>query len=95
MTNSGLIPPTVADMGFVLWGPTWAHALSEALCVTLADIAAWETDPTRRPADLQEQLDNFCEVRMQEIDLLRTLMGEVGLGRADRAETDPAGEPEE
>ena len=86
--------PSLADMGWALWGPTWADALSESFEVAKDQIATWETDPTSRPTDLEAMLDDLCEVRIQEIQLMQAQLKETGLGRADVAESTDPGKPE-
>lgn len=82
-----LEPPSLADMGWVLWGATWAESLSEALGVTVSEIAAWETDPASRPADFDTTLDNLCDIRIQEIQLVQGHLNQTGLGKSDHAES--------
>ncbi|HET7085880.1 MAG TPA: hypothetical protein VFI23_13975 [Rhizomicrobium sp.] len=72
-------PPSLKDMGHVLWGPHWREALAQALDVTKEDVENWEADPASRPADLQRTIENLGVVRLEEIGLMLVQMKENGL----------------
>ena len=76
-----LIPPTLDEMGHVLWGVNWRDYLAEALEATVDEIRAWESDRAKRPADLQKQIDHLCVTRIQEIEIMRALLEKTGLRR--------------
>ena len=84
MTEMTLIPPTLDDMGITLWGSDWRDCLAEALGVEVDDVLIWETEPEKRPADLQDQLENLGLARIGEIEIMVAQMKETGLrGRDD------------
>ena len=75
-------PPTLSDVGHVLWGANWREALAEALDATKEEVTGWETDPSGRPEDLQRTLENLGVVRLEEIGLMLVQMKENGLSDA-------------
>ena len=77
-----LIPPSLEDMGCTLWGPGWRDCLAYALDVEVDNILVWETEPEKRPADLQDQIENLGMTRIGEIELMLTQMKEAGLAMA-------------
>ena len=80
-----LIPLTLAEVGWALWGSTWAEALAETMDVTLEDVARWENDPESRPVHLEAELDTMCDVYAREILLVQSRLKRTGLARADNA----------
>ena len=72
-------PPTLGDIGHVLWGPQWREALAQELGTSKEEVTAWEKDPTSRPADLQRTIENLGVVRLEEIGLMLVQMKETGL----------------
>jgi hypothetical protein len=76
-----LIPPTLDDIGRTLWDSNWRENLAEALETTPNEISGWETDPAKRPANLEKQIDHLCVRRLQEIMIVRELVQETGLAR--------------
>jgi hypothetical protein len=77
--TSDTMPPTLDDMGHVLWGPHWREALAKGLNLTEEEVAAWESDPDSRPADLARMIEDLGMVRLEEIGLLLVQMKELGL----------------
>ncbi len=75
-------PPTLGDIGHVLWGARWREALAQALGTTIEEVTAWENDPTSRPADLQRRIENLGVVRLEEIGLMLVQMKDNGLSEA-------------
>ena len=74
-----LIPPTLDDMGYTLFGANWRAHFAEALDVTEDDILIWETEPEKRPADLQDKTENLGLARISEIQVMLTQMKAKGL----------------
>jgi hypothetical protein len=74
-----LIQPTLEEMGHTLWGANWREHLSAGFETTEDEVKAWERDPTKRPADLEKQIDHLCVKRIQEIEIMRALLEETGL----------------
>jgi hypothetical protein len=72
-------PPTLGDIGHVLWGQGWREALAKALDVTPQDVTTWESDPAGRPDDLERLMENLGVVRLEEIGLMLVQMKETGL----------------
>jgi transposase InsO family protein len=72
-------PPTLGDIGHVLWGANWRELLAEALGATKEEVTGWETTPASRPEDLQRTLENLGVVRLEEIGLMLVQMKENGL----------------
>jgi hypothetical protein len=85
MSERELIPPTLADIGWALWGSAWAEALAETMDVTLEDVARWENDPESRPAHLEAELNTMCDVYVKEIYFVQSRLKQTGLARADNA----------
>jgi hypothetical protein len=77
--TDGLIPPTLDDIGHILWGANWREYLANILEVTKDDIAAWETEPSTRPAELVDALREIGNVRIQEIALIMSHLKITGL----------------
>ncbi len=71
--------PTLEDLGHVLWGTHWREALAKALEVTPQEVDGWVSDPSTRPADLQNTIENLGVVRLEEIGLILVQMKEGGL----------------
>lgn len=79
MVNMELIPPSLEDMGSTLWGPGWRDCLAEALGVDVDDVLIWETEPHKRPANLQDQIENLGLARIGEIEIMLAQMKQTGL----------------
>jgi len=77
--TSDTMPPTLEDMGHVLWGSDWREALAKGLSVSKGEVAAWESDPDSRPSDLERMIEDLGMVRLEEIGLLLVQMKELGL----------------
>lgn len=74
-----MIPPTLDDMGYTLFGANWRAHFAQALNATEDDILIWETEPEKRPADLQDQIENLGLARIGEIQVMLTQMKATGL----------------
>jgi hypothetical protein len=71
--------PTLEELGHVLWGAHWREALAQALEITGEEVNGWVTDPSTRPADLQNTMENLGVVRLEEIGLMLVQMKESGI----------------
>jgi len=80
MLEMTLIAPTLEDMGNVLWGPEWRECLAGALGVAEDDVLTWENEPEKRPANLQDEIQNIGMIRIDEIEVMLSQMKAAGLG---------------
>lgn len=60
-------PPTLAEIGHVLWGSHWAEPLAHTLKLTKQEVIALDANPDKLPPDMVEHLVILCRVRIQEI----------------------------
>jgi hypothetical protein len=74
-----LIPPTLEDMGFVLWGADWRDPMAVSFNVTDDELQAWENNPPSIPAGAEARLLELCVIRSQEIGMIHDLLQAAGL----------------
>jgi hypothetical protein len=61
------LPPTLAEIGHVLWGANWAEPLAHTLKLTKEEVIALDANPDKIPPGMAEHLVVLCRVRIQEI----------------------------
>jgi len=83
-----LIPPTLEDIGFVLFGSSWKEPLANELNVNLEDVEAWVVDPSAIPANIEVGITQIGQIRIQEIQFMLQHMGETRLDRSIPDEAD-------
>ena len=76
-----LIPPSLTNMGVVLFGPIWEQPLAYALNVTEDEVRKWGRAPASIPAGLETELHKIGQIRMMEIHIMLGQMKETGLAR--------------
>lgn len=77
----GLSPRSLAEMGQTLWGPRWAEPLAEALSVNEQDVVKWDANPATIPENLEDQILNIGEKRLQDIQMMLADINSGGLRR--------------
>lgn len=77
-----LIPPSLTDMGFVLFGSAWEEPMAVSLEVADEDIQAWVADPTKIPSDMEDKLQALASTRIEEIQFFKRQLTETGLSRS-------------
>jgi hypothetical protein len=65
--NLEAIPPTLAEVGQVLWGASWADALAHSLKLTKEEVIALDVHPDKIPLALTDYLIVLSRLRMQQI----------------------------
>jgi hypothetical protein len=76
------IPPSLADMGLILFGDVWRESLANALEVTEDQIIAWLEDPAGMPVNLEARIERIGKARIEEIRFILEHMAENGLDRS-------------
>ena len=76
-----LIPPTLAELGFVFWGASWAEPLAETMQVTKEDVIAMDANPETIPHLMEEHLRILGEARVKEIQVMLEQLKATGLRR--------------
>ena len=80
-----VIPLTLEDMGYTLFGEDWRSVFAEELGVTEETVRSWETDQAARPADLQDKVEQFGRLQIEMIEIMLAQLKEAGL-RAPESE---------
>lgn len=79
-----LIPPTLEDMGFILWGADRRTPIATSLELTDEELAGWEDDPVSIPEGNEARLVELCVIRSREIGKMHDRLKAAGLRRAGR-----------
>lgn len=77
-------PPTLEDIGELLWGNTWEFYMASALNVSIDKLRGWVEDPTTIPQELEYKLSRIADDRTHDIELAQSMMFERGLRRGVR-----------
>jgi hypothetical protein len=75
-------PPSLEDIGFMLWGSTWEPMMAAALEVSNEKIQGWIEDPTTIPGDLEQKLSYIAKARSEEVELAQAMLFQQGLNRS-------------
>jgi hypothetical protein len=81
LTSIPIPPPTLEDIGHMLWGPLWEPCMAAALNVTNDRLQSWIEDPTAIPSEIEKQLVDIAVVRIEEIELAQAMVIERGINR--------------
>jgi hypothetical protein len=76
-----LIPPTLEDVGFMLWGADWREPMAISLNLSDDELKACEDDPDNIPTGTEMRLLELCVIRSQEIGMIHDLLQAAGLRR--------------
>lgn len=74
-------PPTLEDIGEILWGHGWEFEMAIALGVHIDVLRGWVEDPTTIPQELEVQLSKIADARTEEIELGQAMMFARGINR--------------
>lgn len=74
-------PPTLEDIGELLWGNTWEFYMASALGISIDKLRGWVGDPSTIPAELEYKLSKIADERTHDIELAQSMMFERGLKR--------------
>jgi hypothetical protein len=74
-------PPTLEDIGWMLWGPTWEPMMAVALEVSNEKLQTWIEDPTLIPLGIEQKLSYVAKARTEEIDLAQAMLFQRGISR--------------
>lgn len=74
-------PPTLEDIGELLWGNTWEFYMASALGVHIDVLRGWVEDPTKIPQELELKLSKIADTRTEDIQLVQSMLFERGLNR--------------
>jgi hypothetical protein len=76
------VPPSLADIGWILFGEYWRKSLANALEVTEDQVIGWLSDPSGMPVDLEARIEKVGQTRVEEIRFMLGHMLSTGLDRS-------------
>jgi hypothetical protein len=76
-----LIPPTLGDVGLILWGEAWGDPMAVSLNLSDEEQKACEDDPDNIPAGTEARLLKLCVIPSQEIGMIHDVPHAAGLRR--------------
>jgi len=82
-----LIAPKLEEIGEAIFGPAWREVFAYEFDVEEEDITSWETDASKRPADLEDRIRNLAAGQIEIIQVMMAQMALTGL----RKDEGPAG----
>jgi len=79
--SASLKAPSLADIGYKLWGPRWAEPMAAALQITDKEVIEWDAKPEKIRPHLEDQLKAIAANRVKEIHRLVAQLDATGLKR--------------
>lgn len=74
-------PPSLEDIGKILWGHGWEIEMAIALGVHIDVLRGWVEDPTKIPQEIEVKLSKVADGRTEEIELAQGMMFARGINR--------------
>jgi hypothetical protein len=78
-----LLPPTLAEIGYRLWGARWMEPMAAALAVSEREIVQWDAKPAMMPPNVEERIRIAAEMRLHEIEDVIARLDDTGVRARD------------